>query len=564
MMKFPASRTSQASNQPQLMQEEAGFYLGIGANLEETGQQAAATVLEKYTIWRDGGRHMADTEFKGWHFCIAVGGGNTIKAVYRALLNQHAYDINWIEDVRFFFLEESTGEKNWTSAAESLVTSFIRPLASKLVRRWGVKKMNRVLGLQYPVMEEDLAEQLIEAMLYRIDLSSARKARRQGKTAHAGKLTQRECERYHTLLRQCLGKPMAFHLLITGVGKDGELGAFSPYTDALEEKKPGLVKLKQDNGATRIALNRGIITRAECVALILSGSRKLKALGRFEMQEAAEFEQTVMETPVRMLRERRKIAEKVYIFADDTALHFDEEKFQYRENGKLITTKAEVRLGSEENGIHIFLLHGFMGLYSYVNFLIRLPGAWTVSALHRGKHAKKLAAKKAAAEAAANDALEPAPVPPPPVQSSDDESLIELPIAPTGSRQDESEETIAPGPTASEGAAVVSDNAEELQSLRVLFPAGGIGIDTAAESELIRLAGYLNHNQAQRVVLRAHAGDSDQGSSHARRLSLSRALAIRTFLVDRGVPVDRIYLRPLGSEFEDGPPDRVDILPLRP
>jgi hypothetical protein len=31
-----------------------------------------------------------------------------------------------------------------------------------------------------------------------------------------------------------------------------------------------------------------------------------------------------------------------------------------------------------------------MGLYSYINFLIRLPGAWTVSALHRGKHAKKL------------------------------------------------------------------------------------------------------------------------------------------------------------------------------
>ncbi len=177
---------------------------------------------------------------------------------------------------------------------------------------------------------------------------------------------------------------------------------------------------------------------------------------------------------------------------------------------------------------------------------------------------EELAAKKAAAEAAANDALDPAPVPQPPVQSSDDESLIELPIAPTGSRQDESEETLAPGPTASEGAAAVSDYAEKLQSLRVLFPADGIGIDTAAESELIRLAGYLNHNQAQRVVLHAHAGDSDQGSSHARRLSLSRALAIRTFLVDRGVPADRIYLRPLGSEFEDGPPDRVDILPLRP
>ncbi len=177
---------------------------------------------------------------------------------------------------------------------------------------------------------------------------------------------------------------------------------------------------------------------------------------------------------------------------------------------------------------------------------------------------EELAAKKDATEAAAIGSPDPAPVPEPPEQSSDDETLIQLPIAPAGSRQDESEEALAPATNASDGVAVAIDVAAELQNLRVLFPAGGIGIDTAAESELIRLAGYLNHNQAQRVVLRAHAGDSDQGSSHARRLSLSRALAIRTFLVDRGVPVDRIYLRPLGSEFEDGPPDRVDILPLRP
>lgn len=174
------------------------------------------------------------------------------------------------------------------------------------------------------------------------------------------------------------------------------------------------------------------------------------------------------------------------------------------------------------------------------------------------------AAKEAAAEAAANVAPNPAPIPEPPEQSSGDEALIELPIAPTGSRQEEPDEALAPAPGPSDGIAAVTDDADELQSLRVLFPENASSIDAAAESELIGLAGYLNHNQAQRVVLHAHAGDSDQGSSHARRLSLSRALAIRTFLVDRGVPANRIYLRPLGSEFEDGPPDRVDILPLRP
>ena len=177
---------------------------------------------------------------------------------------------------------------------------------------------------------------------------------------------------------------------------------------------------------------------------------------------------------------------------------------------------------------------------------------------------EELAAKKAASEAAAIGTPDPAPVPEPPEQSSDDETPIELPIAPAGSRQDEPDEALAPATNALDGVAAAIDDAGELQNLRVSFPADGISIDAAAESELIGLAGYLNQNQAQRVVLNAHAGDSDPGSSHARRLSLSRALAIRTFLVDRGVPVDRISLRPMGNEVEDGPADRVDILPLRP
>ena len=50
--------------------------------------------------------------------------------------------------------------------------------------------------------------------------------------------------------------------------------------------------------------------------------------------------------------------------------------------------KAETREGEEAKGPHILLLHGFMGLFSFTSFLVRLPSAWTVSALHRGSHAK--------------------------------------------------------------------------------------------------------------------------------------------------------------------------------
>ena len=148
MRAFPGTGKRQASNQPLLTQEAAGFHLGIAGDLEDTGRQAAATVFEKYQSWQQGGRELAETRFKSRHFSIAVGGGNTVKAVYRALLEDHAYDINWVEHIRFFFLEESTGEHNWVSAAESLTSCFIHPLANNLAKRLGMKKINRQLAFK--------------------------------------------------------------------------------------------------------------------------------------------------------------------------------------------------------------------------------------------------------------------------------------------------------------------------------------------------------------------------------------------------------------------------------
>jgi len=46
-----------------------------------------------------------------------------------------------------------------------------------------------------------------------------------------------------------------------------------------------------------------------------------------------------------------------------------------------------------------------------------------------------------------------------------------------------------------------------------------------------------------------------------RRLSLSRALAVRAFLIDQGVRSTRLDVRALGDKTGDGPADRVDIVP---
>ena len=49
-------------------------------------------------------------------------------------------------------------------------------------------------------------------------------------------------------------------------------------------------------------------------------------------------------------------------------------------------------------------------------------------------------------------------------------------------------------------------------------------------------------------------------ASQARRLSLSRALTVRSYLISQGVRSTRIDVRALGARASDGPADRVDLL----
>lgn len=65
-----------------------------------------------------------------------------------------------------------------------------------------------------------------------------------------------------------------------------------------------------------------------------------------------------------------------------------------------------------------------------------------------------------------------------------------------------------------------------------------------------------------RVQLVAFAGTSSSGGSAARRLSLSRALAVRAFLIERGVRSTRIDVRALGAKSDGGPLERVDVVAL--
>jgi 6-phosphogluconolactonase/glucosamine-6-phosphate isomerase/deaminase len=388
-MKIKQFRRREKHN-PALIQEEAGIRLGISRNLDSAATHSAEVMHEQYLRWLHRDRHAAWGGYKRNFFTIAVGGGNTVKAIYRAWLEQHHSNIDWLRHIRFFLLEDSTGEPGWESAELALVENFVAPLAQELLKRKGKNTVARSLGLPDSQDPDEILESMIATMVNSMTLGPARRALDKGNNSHAMRLAKAEALRYQQQIELKLGGSMSFHLVVSGIGKDGTLGALAPYSPELAVTQPAAMVLRQPCGALRVALNRGVLTRAERISLIVAGSLKLKALGRFEIDEAADFEQTVMETPLRMLRETPEISEKVYIFADEQALHFDETVFEFKDSGASIQNKAETREGDEPEGIHALLMHGFMGLFSFTNLLIRLPSSWSVSAMHRGSHAKSL------------------------------------------------------------------------------------------------------------------------------------------------------------------------------
>jgi outer membrane protein OmpA-like peptidoglycan-associated protein len=94
---------------------------------------------------------------------------------------------------------------------------------------------------------------------------------------------------------------------------------------------------------------------------------------------------------------------------------------------------------------------------------------------------------------------------------------------------------------------------------RILFAGGCFDLSGDAKTELDGLAKRLAGDGRLYLQLVAYAGGT--GDSEARRLSLSRALAARSYLLDHGVDGKQVDVRPLGNRSEPGlPPDRVDCV----
>ena len=96
--------------------------------------------------------------------------------------------------------------------------------------------------------------------------------------------------------------------------------------------------------------------------------------------------------------------------------------------------------------------------------------------------------------------------------------------------------------------------------MKLTFAADVAKVSEPEQEKLIALAEGLKGRNELRVQLLAYAGGESLSSSKARRLSLSRALAVRSLLIDNGVRSTRIDVRALGNKTTEEPVNRVDVI----
>lgn len=82
-------------------------------------------------------------------------------------------------------------------------------------------------------------------------------------------------------------------------------------------------------------------------------------------------------------------------------------------------------------------------------------------------------------------------------------------------------------------------------------------VTAALNEDIIPL---LMNNPEWRLQIQAFASKKGEGLKNARRTSLSRALSIRTHLLDNGIEARRMDVRALGMQTDRDPADRVDFV----
>lgn len=106
----------------------------------------------------------------------------------------------------------------------------------------------------------------------------------------------------------------------------------------------------------------------------------------------------------------------------------------------------------------------------------------------------------------------------------------------------------SPAPKASSGSAI-----------SIAFDTDTKSLPPSASGTLGEVAEKMKADKSMRIQLLAYASAGERSEAKARRLSLSRALEVRSYLIGKGVASTRMDVRALGNQASSGSPDRVDM-----
>jgi len=97
-------------------------------------------------------------------------------------------------------------------------------------------------------------------------------------------------------------------------------------------------------------------------------------------------------------------------------------------------------------------------------------------------------------------------------------------------------------------------------TIRIGFSPGSSDLPTSATGALDKLVARMGSDSDIRVQLHGYANGPGESPSQARRMSLFRALSVRTYLMKKGIRSTRIDVRALGKKDDGGIADRVDVV----
>jgi outer membrane protein OmpA-like peptidoglycan-associated protein len=98
---------------------------------------------------------------------------------------------------------------------------------------------------------------------------------------------------------------------------------------------------------------------------------------------------------------------------------------------------------------------------------------------------------------------------------------------------------------------------------QVVFAPNVTDLPDQAKAALDGVIRTMKADDQVRVQLVAYASGLPDQASQARRISLSRAIGVRSYLIEQGVKSARIDVRALGNRTDlGGPPDRVEVVAI--